>query len=92
MSDPKVESKDQEKSIDDAAAEDNVADAADEEDLEKLQAEIAKMEEEAAKIAAETADLEKAKDANATSSGVDTGDAAAGNGAAGKEGAKAVDQ
>jgi hypothetical protein len=35
---------------------DNVAD---EDDLEKLQAEIAKMEEEAARIAAETASLEQ---------------------------------
>jgi len=35
---------------------------AEEEDLEKLQAEIAKMEEEAARIATETAELEKEKD------------------------------
>ena len=41
---------------------DNVAD---EEDLEKLQAEIAKMEEEAARIAAETASLEQ-KDGEAS--------------------------
>lgn len=49
---------------------DNVAD---EEDLEKLQAEIAKMEEEAARIAAETESLEQ-KDGDASAAAKDSSD------------------
>ncbi len=80
----------------DDAAEDNVADAADEEDLEKLHAEIAKMEEEAAKIAAETDNLEKEKKAGEGAAASGGGDAAAGGSASGggKDGAEkaSVDQ
>lgn len=75
---------------DSAAAEDNVADAADEEDLEKLQAEIAKMEEEAAKIAAETANLEKSKEGAGSGSGSGSGSGADG-GAKSSDGGAAAD-
>eukprot|EP00558_Chaetoceros_sp_UNC1202_P005224 CAMPEP_0197232600 /NCGR_PEP_ID=MMETSP1429-20130617/863_1 /TAXON_ID=49237 /ORGANISM="Chaetoceros sp., Strain UNC1202" /LENGTH=278 /DNA_ID=CAMNT_0042690673 /DNA_START=86 /DNA_END=918 /DNA_ORIENTATION=- len=57
-----------EETTDADANEDNVAD---EEDLEKLQAEIAKMEEEAARIAAETASLEKKDEENEAGTGAE---------------------
>lgn len=64
--------------------EDNVAD---EEDLEQLQAEIAKMEEEARRIAEETASLEK-NDSKSGAGGDEKGDASAAS-ASGNDGEKA---
>lgn len=72
-----MSSSEQRKEQSNAAEQDEEEEEEEEEDLEKLQAEIARMEEEAARITKETEELEKKKDSNSASAAAATaGDAA----------------
>eukprot|EP00568_Trieres_chinensis_P007754 CAMPEP_0183300792 /NCGR_PEP_ID=MMETSP0160_2-20130417/7101_1 /TAXON_ID=2839 ORGANISM="Odontella Sinensis, Strain Grunow 1884" /NCGR_SAMPLE_ID=MMETSP0160_2 /ASSEMBLY_ACC=CAM_ASM_000250 /LENGTH=201 /DNA_ID=CAMNT_0025463279 /DNA_START=60 /DNA_END=662 /DNA_ORIENTATION=- len=73
-------------SAEEAAAAATGAGEEEEDDLEKLQAEIAKMEEEAARIAKETEDLEKEKESKSGSGAGDSAQGAAGAASSGKSG------